>query len=265
MKTAQTPIPGGIKGFTLVELIITISVIMLLAGISLPVMSSIDSNKKQVAEVGAAKNVIAAYLAYAADNNGELMPGFPANTVSGQDGRWPTVLSPYLGDDFVGTVVVNKSMEGYKKSEDPAYYAALYPSLGLNITFLGGNYGGMSGEPTVDSEYGEHVVTHLAQAHEPSKLIAFVSARRKDKRSGPWHYGNYHVLSPYLTGLRWSKDYKETDLSSRFGNVHPRYNGKAIAAHLDGTIALLDTNELKDMRRWCNTAAVENSPTFTLK
>jgi hypothetical protein len=63
------------------------------------------------------------------------------------------------------------------------YVASVQPSLGLNTTFLGGNYALHHGEPRIDTDagtYGNFCVTRLGQAIKPGSLIVFISARFKD-------------------------------------------------------------------------------------
>jgi hypothetical protein len=148
------------------------------------------------------------------------------------------------------------------------YIASVQPSLGLNTTFVGGNYSFHRSEPQVDKDvetYGSFCVTRLGQAVKASTLIVFVSARFKPTAgSAPGAQGNYYVLSPRLSGERWSANFDQNAASDRFGHVDPRWNKKAVAVNLDGSASLLGEAELKDMRRWANQAAEQDDPNWSL-
>lgn len=247
-------------------------------------------NAKSARELGAARNVMSAYLAYAGDNDGRLLPGivedpseigFPAavdregHKLGGYLAkRWPYRLAPYFDYQYPGVAVVNDSLADYRKQKDAAmaeYVASVQPSLGLNTTFVGGNYSFHHSEPRVDTDsgtYGSFCVTRLGQALKPGKLIVFVSARFKTTSgspSGAGAQGNFYVLSPRLFGQRWSDKFDQNSPSDRFGHVHPRWNNKALAVNLDGSSTLLGEDDLRDMRRWSNQAAERDDANWSLE
>ncbi len=109
-------------------------------------------------------------------------------------------------------------------------------------------------------------MTRLGQAVKASTLIVFVSARFKPTvGSAPGAQGNYYVLSPRLSGERWSGSFDQNATSDRFGHVHPCWNKKAVAVNLDGSASLLNEAEPKDMRRWSNQAAEQDDPNWSLQ
>ena len=60
------------------------------------------------------------------------------------------------------------------------YVASVQPSLGLNTTFVGGNYALHHGNRESTREVtGNFCVTRLGQAIKPGSLIVFMSARFK--------------------------------------------------------------------------------------
>ena len=106
------------------------------------------------------------------------------------------------------------------------YVASVQPSLGLNTTFVGGNYALHHGEPRIDTDagtYGNFCVTRLGRAIKPGSLIVFISARFKTSAgSAPGAQGNFYVLSPRLFSQRWSDKFDPNATSDKFGHVHPR-------------------------------------------
>lgn len=55
-------------------------------------------------------------------------------------------------------------------------------------------------------------------------------------------------------------DYALSKPPGWWGNVDPRWDGKAVVACLDGHSELLSLRELTDMTRWSNAAATEGNP-----
>jgi prepilin-type N-terminal cleavage/methylation domain-containing protein len=81
------------RAFTLVELLVVIGIIALLAGISVPVYSSILQHAHCTACGVRMRNLGIAFSLYATDNNGQL-PG----RVEGTADKWPVLLLPYVTD-----------------------------------------------------------------------------------------------------------------------------------------------------------------------
>ena len=275
-------------GITLLETLLGVGIMAILAGLIGVAIKGARDKAKSVLELAAARNVTTAYFAYAADNAGRLLPGIiedpseigmpvPVDRNGGHLGgylakRWPFRLAPYFNYEYPGVAVVNDSLADYRKQKTPAmaeYVASVQPSLGLNTTFVGGNYSAHHSEPRVDKDsktYGDFCVTRLGQAFKPGTLIVFISARFKTASgSAPGAQGNFYVISPRLHGQRWSANFEENAISERFGHVHPRWNKKAVAVNLDGSSTLLGEEELKDMRRWSNQAAQRDDPNWSLQ
>ncbi len=261
--------------FTMVELLVAVAIIALLAGLSLAGWSAAVENTKKTAELSAARQIMVAYLRYPVDNNGRLMPGIDTTPVKGESGnlqagyiskRWPARLGELLDYRYEGVALVNEALDNYIASGADGYIATLYPSFGLNTTFVGGNYDTHFGEPIVgqdEATYGQFAVTRLNQAVQPSTLIVFVSASSIGAGGTPT-YGNFYVRSPGSQGVNWPANYNENTNPISTGFVHTRWDGKAIAAHLDGSVALLDYGELQDMTRWSNQAAKAGDPNWAL-
>lgn len=274
------------QAFTLVELLVCVGVVAVLAAFLSAATGKGLEYAKSTREVSAARQLMAAYLRYPAENDGKLLPGVINESAKDKDGttipgiiakRWFFRLGSYFDFEYAGIAVVNDSLADCMKEKTESarrYMASVQPSLGLNATFVGGNFdsnhptlGGFGKELRADTDaatYGEFAVTRLVQAVKPSQLIVFASAWRKNGASVAM--GNFYLLAPRTTGgMRWSREFQESSDSTNFGEVHPRWNGKAVVANLDGSVALLDQESLKDMRRWANPAAEADDPDWSLQ
>jgi hypothetical protein len=223
-------------------------------------------------EINGARNLIAAYLSHAADHNGAVMAGYrsdpDATNLNGtplsypMNARYPWRLAPDL-PRMEGNMLFNGN-ESALNEDNSDYLASVMPNLGLNAVLVGGHYG--SGSPLPPSSrlieaYGNFHLTRLSQADSPEMLTVFASAR-----SGKDRPGYFDVRPPRLTGAVWtSEKFSESSPASAHGFVDFRYNDKAVTASLAGNVQLLSENELRDMRRWSNQAAIEGDPDYTIK
>lgn len=264
-------------GFTLIELLVVIAIIAVLATLGIVVAGRAAQTGQLAREVSAGRNLMAAYLAYAADNNGELMPGYTADPGTVRDdrggevhypasGRYPWRLANFLKTSPRGTLIVNQQA---KLTENKAhnyyvYVVSLLPTLGMNTVFVGGNEtGALAPTPGNFGRLGAFCLTRLSQAVRASQQIVFCSAHFQSD-PGDGQYGFHMVEPPYTNTRKWSGQYDESAPPSQHGYVHLRYGGKAVAAMLDGHVELLDYEQLQDMRRWCNLAAEEDKPSYVL-
>jgi prepilin-type N-terminal cleavage/methylation domain-containing protein/prepilin-type processing-associated H-X9-DG protein len=259
-------------GITLLELLSAIAIIGVLAGVALPVIESVNARGRLAREISAGRNLIAAYHLYSTDHDGQLMEGY-AESASAMDDkgkpvpnpancRYPWRIAPYLNYRLSGTLLVNKQAQILERT-DYVYTASFVPTFGINATFVGGNWrSGIIPTPAAIERFGEFCVTRRAQAVQPSQLIVFTSSRIQDGSNQ--QEGHHLIEAPNLTSRRWSRQYSESEPPSAWGYVHPRYNGRAVAAMMDGHVELLDTTQLQDMRRWSNQAAEADDPNWKL-
>jgi prepilin-type N-terminal cleavage/methylation domain-containing protein/prepilin-type processing-associated H-X9-DG protein len=84
------------NGFTLVELLVTISIIGLLAGLSIPAIKAAQDKAKQATCSSNLKQLGVALSSYLAENNG-VFPGL--HTQANATIVWPHRLRPYLGNN----------------------------------------------------------------------------------------------------------------------------------------------------------------------
>jgi prepilin-type N-terminal cleavage/methylation domain-containing protein len=260
-------------GFTLVELLAAVAVVGILAAILLPALSTVRKQARKAVEISAARQLVTAYHAHAADRRGRLMPGEangyetrilePVYNLRGQKlndtvaKRFPWRLVPYLNRSVEGTLLLNESVAEAKGWNDYDYNVSLLPSLGINSTYVGTaqDYRNAKGEVIGPGAY-RHAIQRFEQARSPETLIVFASAAGQDDKGGRTH-GFWQLSAPYDSAKngRWSAEPPDPAWPV-LGQVHLRWSGKAVVAHLDSSVKLLGETELRDMRRWANAAAV---------
>jgi type II secretory pathway pseudopilin PulG len=259
-------------GYTLTEIIGAIAVAGTVTGLIIAGYGEAMESAALVRESSAARSAVTALEAYAADNDGRLLPGNrPSNSVRGPDGRrlfgpaaerWYWKLMPYL-DYNSEALYVNEPATYYEeimaKGGDPTYPLSLYPSIGYNGLNVGGDYKNARTSPESGLLGPDAVVTRMGQAHDPDRLIAFISAWEEAPTESDADYVGFWMVRPPRT-LQSSWDPGEKPEAT--GHVHARYDDGAVVAFLQGNVEVLDIEELKDMRLWSNPAAKAGNPDY---
>jgi len=276
-RPGQTAVWTVGTGFTLIELLVVIAIIAILASLLLPALAGAKKRCQQVNELNAGRQLMLAWQLYADENDDRVLPGYSSETHAVDDhgnelgtpirNRYPWRLAPALANNF-RAIYVNQSRRFLDKAaamshDDYVYRASLYPSLGYNSVFLGGDE--VKFNPSLAAAaYGTGwLVTRTTHIQQPSEMIAFASARSRS--NGHNEPGYYVVWPPYLKNRQWADGCSESLPPERFGYVHPRWRGRAVAAMTDGHVALLDERALQDMRHWSNEAARHGDPTWTVQ
>jgi prepilin-type N-terminal cleavage/methylation domain-containing protein len=278
MHTTGNHAGAGIRrGFTLIELLVVIAIIAVLSSILLPSLAKAKRKARTIEEVSSAKQLALAAQMYADDHEDDVFPGYIADPDAVDDlgqrltfpvnARYPWRLSPYLAQSFEAIYCSdNRGKLEELRGLDRAgyvYAVSLYPSLGINSYFIGGNETELppDGPAGANAAFGSGtVVKKVSEVRRPSDLMMFVSAR--SAVSGLNANGYFQVTPPYLTARKWAANWSPGLPPAQWGFVAPRYEGRAVAAMIDGHVQTLNQHELQDMQHWANTA---DRPDFVLR
>lgn len=264
------PSISNIRAFTLIELLVVVAILAILAAVGSAALLSAAGKGDMAAEMSAAKTLIASYQAATADNNGTLLPAFDSSAPAVKNGsgksvsmpeakkRYPFRLAPYFNYAIKGTLLVGQNerqfMEvmqlGSPSGTMYDYAVSVFPAFGINRHFVGGTSGA--------SDTNNECINTIGEADR--SVIVFISAGTEGVN------GYEYVRAPGAPGGNWSSD-KWTDKSDpgSYGHVHPRHNGKAVAAFLDGSVRVLGLDDLRDMRLWSRNAALQDDPGYQAK
>ena len=262
------------RGFTLIELLVVVAIIAVLAGLIAPALGKAKLKAYYINEINSAKQMMLAQHMYNDDHEGYIFPGYrydlPASDRDGNpiehpiSARYPWRLAPYLGHHFE-ILYANKnktllhSFAG-ENENNYTYAASLFPSLGANSVFVGGDDMILSPTLAAFKKFGQFCVLKESDAKRPSQLFAFCSARSKFNERPTEGY--YKVDPPFLLGRLWAEDWQKDLKPEAFGFVHPRFGQRTVSAMLDGHAEGLNLTQIQDMRYWANEA---DRPDWTLR
>lgn len=254
------------RAFTLIELLIVIAIIAILSAMLLPALAKAKRKGMMIDETSSAKQLLLAAQFYADENSDTVFPGYVTDAAVTDDqnqplffpenARYPWRIAPYISGSFETIYCADNraklsELRG-KSHSDYIYSVSLYPSLGMNSYFIGGNESEFPAT-LANQKYGANtVVTKMNQIRHPCDLMSFVSAR--SAVSGLNAAGYFQVTPPYLKTRQWVADYSSSLSPDKWGFVAPRFDFRAVTAMLDGHAQTLNLRELQDMQHWCNTA-----------
>jgi prepilin-type N-terminal cleavage/methylation domain-containing protein len=261
--------PYHSRGFTLVEMLVGIAILGLLVGVSGAAYQKAIGKASLATEVNAGKNLVQAYLFAAAENDGRCLAAYDSaaknQNVLNAKGRplgmaeakcrYPFRLAPYFNHQMDGTILVNRNEAQIIQIMGSSgtmydYGLSVFPAFGINRYLVGGRINSSG-----SVEYPSECIQRVAQAEKSP--IVFISAGTTDVD------GYEYVIPPNGPRGQWStaKWTKDSDPSS-YGYVAARFDGKAVAAFLDGSVRVMSLDELRDMRLWSKNAAINNDPNY---
>ncbi len=270
------------RGFTLIELLVVLSTTGILAVLFVGATHKALSSANKVREVNAARQLVTALQTYAQENNGVYLAGMDyragtTNTpVYNPEGklvkghaahRYPYRLGPYLGGEFDGTIFVNRNKQEIIDSTGGSgamydYQVSTFPALGMNIYCVGGV---IRADGIVLN--AEDCITRSAAMK--GSILAFASGGSgagKSKRAGfsyvspPTQENESPICLKWQDPDAWTK-HKDP---MNYGWVDFRYDGKAVAAFLDGSVRMCSVSELSDMRLWNHNALEQDNPNYQI-
>lgn len=260
------------RGFSLIEILIALTILATLVAIGVSISAETKKKARCTTEINAARNLITAYLSHAADNSGNVLPGYQsddnATNLDGQslhhpvNARYPWRLAPSL-PKIEGVMLFNGN-EAVLKDKNRDYLVSVRPNLGLNDVLVGGHHGTGSPlppTPKLREAFGKFWLSNLSEASSPEKLIVFASSRLSQHDTG-----YFEVRPPRLNKVVWTSGKFSSDRSAEsFGFMDLRWNKKAVCVMLAGNVELLDEDSLRDMRRWSIQAQEANDRDYLIK
>lgn len=262
-------------GFTLLELLVVVAIIALLVGLSFPIYQSVLIKARMTNEIQAGRTLITAYVSAAADRDGVYLPGYdrtvsqinvpPKGTpVGGPPAqRYPFRLAPYFGNRLKGTILVNNNATQIDTAD--SYSVSCFPAMGMNYIFVGGDV-----DSAGTTNYPNECITRTGLASASPIVFASAAgdggASAGGSGSGTPRIDGYCILTPpNLTGPIWSTaTWKSGASPGSYGNVDPRYGGRAVCAFLDGRVQVLGIDQLRDMRLWSRAAAEQDNSKYLI-
>ncbi len=257
----------------MVELLVVIAIIAILAGMLVPVLGKAKIKAYYINEINTAKQMMLAHRMYSDDHEGYVFPGYgydlPASDRAGNpidhpiNARYPWRMAPYLAHNFE-ILYANKNralLHSFAGDNEAnyTYAASVFPSLGANSVFVGGDDLVLSPSSAAFKKFGRFCVIKESDTKQPSQLLAFSSARSQFHEQPAQGY--FKVDPPYLTKRIWTETWELGSEPESFGFVHPRFEQRTVAAMLDGHAEGLNLRQIQDMRHWSNQA---DRPDWTL-
>jgi prepilin-type N-terminal cleavage/methylation domain-containing protein len=218
-------------GFTLVELMVVISIIALLVGILLPAISRARDNAKIGQSKSNIRNVKTASNLYENDHKGMPWTGSPHNLASGPDGSWTGLSSAAAINQWLGR-------------------------------YWSGNQGGAGGKSTItpgiqpcETDGGGHWFTFTSDHIVPYCYgSGLTTSARGYARVGTWRYPNSRQIAEYMEDKCYHKAYfapKDRILQRALQQCWDDDGTMCSTSYVDGASATLDIPHLLQPSSYC--------------
>lgn len=273
---------GNRAGFSLIELLIVISIIAILLGILIPTLQTARESAGLVRELSLGRQLGIAYELYAQDHDGELLMAYDeqrdrrlkapdGSVVTGEPKkRWVWWLAPYFDDDMrvllrdpdelnatVDSILPGGGLDGSLS----IYAASVFPRFGLNHYYVGGRPEYFTTDRYRDIWGSGFFVRRISDEERPGGRISFTTAAFEQ---GDIFVDGYYRVDPpnFLTQVWRTLDQPAPGSSpNATGHVWPDKRGRVVSVMLDGHAEALEWGEVHDMRRWAPRA---DSPDWTM-
>jgi prepilin-type N-terminal cleavage/methylation domain-containing protein len=233
--SARDPLPRR-RGFTLIELIVAISIVLVLAAIAIPVTSQVTHNSRLSAGVSNLRQIMIATLSFTVDN-GKLFPSPMANPDTGQF--------------------------------DEYFYTALtgYMETGARLTTSGSRFSPIFQDPLAAINRGDNHFTanrnvmswniprRITEFSDPSRVVVYFDGAQV--HNGNVEAAGWAVDGASLNGIRAMDRSPEwlstpiakgpnTDTASSQGNIRWRVRNDSAAkfAFMDGRVEVLTPSQV---------------------
>ncbi len=189
-------------GFTLIEMVVVISIILILAAMLLPVFERAVKSAEAVSCLANVRHLALASQLYTDDYDGRLPPALIEIPNSTQKNCWDLLLLPYIGSQQIYLCPADEN-----PTAGPAYTNSVTHSYGINldVAMIGG-YPGASLRSTQIPQPCETILFFdLAQPHSYGwraswgNLPQYVAARHNQASNFAFCAGNAKRIKPSAT------------------------------------------------------------------
>lgn len=214
------------RGFTLVELLVVITIIIVVAALSVGTINRMRDQGLKVNSIRSLAQLQIANASYAADNSGSFVPIYSYNEEGVRQGNWyqnPEFLSNLAGDvrDASGEPVKSapvSMLDPKVYREKKGFHHSMAASYGMNDNGITGLHGP-----------GARPGHKLSQISSPSESMAFATAT------------DFRIT--YNSRLKW----KGVDGKTSDGALAYRHGGKALVVYFDGHAGELTQGDMKNI------------------
>jgi len=189
-------------GFTLIELIVVISIILILAAMLLPVFERAVKSAEAISCLVNVRNLALASQLYANDYDGRLLPALIDIPNSTQKNCWDVLLLPYVRSQQVYLCPADEN-----PTPGPVYTNSLIHSYGINLdlTMVGGYPGASLQSTQIPLPCATILFFDMAQPYSYGwraswgNMSQYVAARHNQASNFVFCAGNAKRIKPSAT------------------------------------------------------------------